>query len=91
MKLKFMIDCKETARLLSDNLEYPLPLYKRAFLRMHLTMCGACALYGKQIKALKNLVTKRLETGKDSFHPSGSSLSDNARERMKLLLKKKNS
>jgi len=90
MKLKFMINCKEAARLLSDKLEYPLPLYKRIYLRMHLVMCNACTLYGKQIKALKNLMANRLEVEQDSFHSSESSLSNNACERMKLLLKKKN-
>ena len=92
MKVKFMINCKEAARLLSDKLEYTLPFHKRALLRMHVAMCGACTLYGKQIKALKNLVARRQEIEKDdSPLSSESSLSNDACEHMKLLLKKKNS
>ena len=91
MKTQFMINCKEAARLLSDKLEYTLPLHKRILLRMHVMMCGACCLYGKQIKALKNLVARRMEIEKDSFLSSESSLSDDAREHMRLLLKKKSS
>ena len=87
-----MISCKEAARLLSDKLEYTLPYHKRALLRMHVAMCGACCLYGEQIKALKNLVAKRQEIEKnDSPLSSESSLSNDACEHMKLLLKKKNS
>jgi len=84
MKVKFMVNCKEAARLLSDKLEYPLPYHKRILLRMHVIMCSACCLYGKQIKALKNLVARRLEIEKDSFLSSESSLSDDACERMYL-------
>lgn len=92
MKAKFMINCKEAARLLSDKLEYTLPLHKRVLLRMHVIMCGGCCLYGKQIAALKNLVARRREIEKDdSPLSSESSLSNDACEHMKLLLKKKNS
>ena len=92
MMAKFMINCKEAARLLSDKLEYSLPLHKRVLLRMHVAMCGACCLYGKQIKALKDLVARRLEIEKDDSTVScESSLSNDACEHMKLLLKKKNS
>ena len=91
MKFKFMINCQEAARLLSDKLEYSLPLHKRLLLRMHVAMCGVCCLYGKQIKALKDLVARRLKNNESLSSPPESSLSDDACERMKSLLKKKNS
>lgn len=90
MKFKFMINCQEAARLLSDKLEYSLPLHKRLLLRMHVTMCSACCYYGKQIKALKDLLARHLESNEGHSSPSESSLSDDACERMKSLLKKKN-
>ena len=90
MKLNFMINCKEAARLLSDKLEYPLPLHKRILLRMHVIMCAACRLYGKQIAALKSLVARHLEIEEYPSLSSESTLSNDARERMKSLLKGKN-
>ena len=91
MKAKFMINCKEATRLLSDKLEYSLPLHKRVLLRMHVIMCSGCCLYGKQIAALKDLVARRPEAEKDLFPSPESSLSNDTCERMKLLLKKKSS
>lgn len=91
MKLKLMISCKEATRLLSDKLEYPLPLHKRIYLKMHVAMCSGCNLYGRQIKALKNLISRRAEIEKDPSSSCKSSLSNEARERMKSLLNKKNS
>ena len=88
---KFMINCKEAARLLSDELEYTLPFHKRVLLRMHVAMCAACSLYGKQIKALKHLLARRMEIEEDPFPSSESSLSDDACDHMKSLLKKKSS
>ena len=91
MKTKLMINCEEAARLLSDKLEHPLPLYKRILLKMHIAMCGACCLYGKQIAALKDLVARRSKDDYELFPPLKSSLSDETCERMKSLLKKNNS
>lgn len=91
MKIKFMITCREAARLLSDKLEYPLPLYKRIYLRMHLAMCSGCSLYGRQIKALKNLVSRRIDANQEISLSSTSSLSDDARHRMKSAINKKSS
>ena len=90
MKMMFMMSCKETARLLSDKLEYALPLYKRIYLSMHLAMCDGCSLYGRQIKALKNLISKYIDAEQEFPHPSTSSLSAEAILRMKSALNKKN-
>ncbi len=87
MKIKFMINCEEATRLLSDKLEYPLPLYKRIYLNMHLIMCHGCNLYGRQIKALKNLISMRRDIGQEISLSSTFSLSDEARQRMKSAIK----
>ena len=87
MEFKIMLNCKETARLISDELEHPIPLYSRMLLKMHLVMCSACTQYRRQIKALKNLITQRIKSGKEPLL-SKSSLSDEIRNRIKSALRK---
>jgi len=85
--MKFMmVNCKEAARLLSDKLEYLLPLHKRILLRIHVAMCAACGFYGRQIKGLKDLLSRypqKLDTPPSSAAP----LSEDARQRMKELIR----
>lgn len=85
MEFKIMLNCKETARLISDGLEHPIPLYSRMLLKMHLFMCSACTQYRRQIKALKNLITQRVKSGKEISTPE-SSLSNEVRSRIKSAL-----
>jgi hypothetical protein len=44
--------CLESARLLSERHDRPLPLGKRIGLRLHLLICSVCRTYRKQIDAL---------------------------------------
>ena len=86
MKSKYKITCKEAARLLSDNLEYRLPLSKRIYLRLHLAMCKGCKVYGEQIRGLKKLLVDRGVKHKDQPLVEESKLSDQAVDRMKKAL-----
>lgn len=86
MKSKFMITCQEAARLLSDDLEYSLPISKRIYLKLHLGMCKGCKVYGEQIRALKKLLHDRSDQCKDQPLAEDSKLSDQAIERIKRVL-----
>jgi predicted anti-sigma-YlaC factor YlaD len=44
--------CLESARLLSERRDHPLPLAKRIGLRLHLLLCALCRTYEKQISAV---------------------------------------
>jgi predicted anti-sigma-YlaC factor YlaD len=44
--------CLESARLLSERRDHPLPRGKRIGLRLHLLICSLCRAYQKQIEAL---------------------------------------
>ena len=44
--------CLESARLLSERRDHPLPLRKRAGLRVHLFFCALCRTYQKQLIAM---------------------------------------
>jgi hypothetical protein len=84
MKLK---SCKEATRLMSEQLDHPLPLYKLVLLKIHLAMCINCVYFGRQIKALKNLFGKYKNPKNETPSHYASSLSDEARQRMKSSLR----
>ena len=44
--------CLESARLLSERRDHPLPLAKRIGLRVHLLICSLCRAYQTQIEAV---------------------------------------
>lgn len=85
------VNCKEATRLLSEQLEHPLPLHKRVLLGIHLSVCKACENFGKQTKAIKGLVGKKFPKDAPLTDPSTNapaSLSDEARSKMKDRLRK---
>lgn len=44
--------CLESARLLSERRDHPLPLGKRIAHRLHLLVCAVCKTYQKQLEAV---------------------------------------
>jgi hypothetical protein len=49
----FRITCQEASRLLSQQMEEPLPLRRRLMLRLHLAYCAACTNVSRQFEALR--------------------------------------
>ncbi|MHC4473934.1 MAG: zf-HC2 domain-containing protein [Planctomycetota bacterium] len=82
-----MLSCKETARLLSDSLEQPLPLGRRIGLKMHLLMCKLCRRYKKQITAIDVTAREFAHLAEDSPPAMLGSLTPEARERMQTSLR----
>jgi hypothetical protein len=44
-----MVTCRESARLLSERRDHPLPPGKRIALRLHLLLCRLCRVYSAQM------------------------------------------
>ena len=57
-----MPNCKEVARLLSDQTERPLPFWKSLMLRLHLTMCKMCGGYARDFSRLRAAVKRYANT-----------------------------
>jgi len=88
MNWKIITSCKETSRLLSERLDHPLPLSKRILMRMHLLMCNNCVYFGRQVESLKNILGKHKLPEDELPSPYTSSLSDEAKDRIKSSMDK---
>lgn len=51
--------CREATRLASRALDQPLPFKSRLAMLMHLSICGACRAYRRQIRLIDRLVRAR--------------------------------
>lgn len=71
------LNCRHTARLLSDRLERSLSWFEWLCLRVHLLGCEPCCGFGRAVRWLhRNLASA----------PCDVRLSDEARERIRLAL-----
>jgi hypothetical protein len=48
-----MLNCKEASRLISQELDAPLPFGRRLLLRFHLLLCHACRNFQRQAVYLR--------------------------------------
>ncbi|MGH8272637.1 MAG: zf-HC2 domain-containing protein [Gammaproteobacteria bacterium] len=71
-----MMNCRDTARLLSERLEHPLGRRREWALRFHLLICTACRRYDSQIRWLHKLLRSEARA------ESAASLGEAARERI---------
>ena len=85
--MKAIFSCREATRLMSEQLDHPLPYHKRILLKVHLAMCRNCIFFGRQIKALKNIIGKYANLENAAPSPYTSSLSDDACRRIKSMMK----
>lgn len=53
-----MLNCKQATQLLSEKQDRPLTTKERIALRFHLSLCGACSKFGKQMDQI-HLISKR--------------------------------
>jgi hypothetical protein len=56
--LGHMISCKEASRLVSRKEDAPLTFWPRLTLRLHLSVCGACTRFERQIRFLRTAMQK---------------------------------
>lgn len=77
-------NCREMSRRTSDSLERRLGLFERIGGALHLAVCGTCRRYRAQVYLLHRMARR--------WRPEGGapkSLSPQARERIKLALRKR--
>jgi len=91
MMNKIMLSCKETSRLISEELDHELPLYKRVMLRMHLAMCKGCKQAQHQIGAISKVLSRKAQSQETTSSSEGPPLSESSKEHMRSLLRKKDS
>lgn len=74
-----MRSCKDTARLLSDARDQPLPFMTRMGLRMHLLMCHLCRRYNHQLDVIETVAAGYAASAEEAESPT---LSPEARARI---------
>lgn len=80
-----MLSCKEVTKLVSENLDRHLPLWRRLGLRLHVAMCKGCSAYRRQIESLNKLVSDHYRN--DQTVKDCNDLPDDALERIKESLR----
>ena len=80
-----MLRCREISKLVSESMERQLPLRQRIELRMHLMLCRLCAGFARQTRLLRQ-AAKRIAA---DLPASGATLSEEARERIKVALRER--
>lgn len=80
--------CREVVRLISDDMDRPLPLGTRLKIRVHFLICKWCERYRRQLVFMRNAL-RRHPDRLAGTEPSadGPSLSPEARERIRRAIK----
>lgn len=85
-----MLTCKETSRLVSEGLDHKLSLWQRVNLWLHLTMCGACSAYRKQVETLNRLIQQRFKMSEvEPPDSAGPHCPDDAKQRISESLRER--
>ena len=83
----FNSSCQEMSRIASQSLDHDPGRLERAALRLHVLYCKACRRYLRQITLLKHALRGlSMRTEDDQLLPEVA-LPDDARERIKNVLK----
>ncbi len=80
-----MLSCKEAIRLVSENLDREMPLWRRMGLRLHVLMCRACSRYTRQVTALDRVVAEHYQGDPPTVEPE--TLPENSLKRIKASLR----
>lgn len=56
--MKLELDCRQVARLISDDLEQPLDPAQRARVRLHFVLCSACRNVEEQMAFLRHAMRR---------------------------------
>jgi len=81
-----MLSCKDVTRLVSESLDQTLPIQQRIALRIHFLLCKLCDRYRRHLLFIRNAVRKHPERLEGQEAPSSTTLSPEARERLKRSL-----
>ena len=78
--------CRETARCLSDAMDYRLPWYRRIRMHYHLHICPPCKQYQHQLALLRTLIRRMPMQHNGLTQVSQPGLSAEAKARIRRLL-----
>ncbi|WP_025324521.1 anti-sigma factor family protein [Deferrisoma camini] len=79
-----MMTCREAARLISQELDAPLPRGRRLALWLHVGLCRACRAYRRDLRLLTDWVRSRVQDLEAAGE--GSRLSEADRRRLEEAL-----
>ena len=83
--LRTLPPCKEIVKIVSASLDRPLSIRERVLMRLHLAACKPCVRYMEQSHFLSAAATQLDDHVKEELFTG--KLSDEARERIKNILK----
>src|SRR3569832_1469686 len=78
-----MASCKEVSQMISEWLEWPLPVGQGLAVRLLLAICKLCSRYQRQLRFLQQATQRLPELGEES---SPHALSIDARRRIRFCL-----
>jgi predicted anti-sigma-YlaC factor YlaD len=81
-RIRFMLNCQDTAQLLSDSMDRRLGLYTGLRIYMHLRICRLCQAYNRHLHLLRDLVRQDPAQLIDSSESATSGLSAEAKRRI---------
>lgn len=81
-RFTFMLNCQETAQLLSDAMDRRLSAYTRIRINAHLRVCRLCQAYQHQLQLMRELFRKSPPELVDSEDSVASGLSAEAKRRI---------
>lgn len=83
LMVRVMPSCRDISQLISDGMDGHLPLRKRLSIRLHVSMCGYCRRYEKQLHLLREGVGHYADPEQNLAEKS---LSSAAREKLEKAL-----
>ena len=84
---RWMFNCREVTRLVSESIDRKLPLWQRVGIKIHFLMCKLCPEAKRQMLFIKQAMSQF--TLESSALETEVYLSPETRERIKLALKQR--
>lgn len=83
LMVRVMPSCKDISEMISQGMDRNLPLSKRLAIRLHVSMCGLCRRYEKQLRLLRHGFARYADPEKNATEKS---LSPEAKVRLEKAL-----
>lgn len=86
---RWMINCREHSRLMSEGMDHPLTFWDRLSIRIHQWICPPCNRLGKQFDAIRK-ACRRIPAESDKeqgIEKPLPAIPEDACQRMKALLR----